>query len=244
MKAPLPLAVACALLVTVVPLLGQATTPPKTQKEQLGYALGVDVAQTLKRQPIDFDPQQFAAAVRDVLTGGQPQMTEEQVHDVLMSFSKDMATKQQAAQQAAAAQSAIGADKNKKAGEDFLAANKNKPGVQTLSDGLQYKVIKEGKGPMPKASDSVTVKYRGTLLDGTVFDDSEKHADPSKNGTETFPVGGVIKGWTEALQKMHTGSKWQIFIPAELAYGDSGAGGTIPPGSTLVFDVELVSINK
>ena len=239
MKHLLPLTALCALLGTTTPLFAQATTPPKTQKEQLGYALGVDVATTLKRQPIDFDPQQFAAAVRDVLTGGKSQMTDEQVRGVLVAFSNDMRSKQAAAAQAAAAQNAAGSDKNKKDGADYLAANKSKPGVQTLPDGLQYKVIKDGSGPMPKASDSVTVKYSGALIDGTVFDASEKHG-----GTATFPVKGVIPGWTEALQKMKVGSKWQLYIPAELAYGDNSPSSDIPPGSVLVFDVELVSIGK
>ena len=238
MKKLLPLAV-LALLGTASPLFAQATAAPQSDKEKLGYSLGVDVAQTLKKQPIDFDSAQFAAAVHDVLLGGKQQLPDEQVHDILMAFSKDMRAKQQAAQQAAAAQGAASADKNKKAGDDFLAANKAKPGIQTLPDGLQYKVIKEGSGPMPKATDTVTVKYRGTLLDGTVFDDSEQHG-----GTASFPVNGVIKGWTEALQKMKTGAKWQLFIPSALAYGDTGAGPTIQPGSTLVFDVELISIGK
>ena len=235
MKHLLPLTVLCALLGTATPLFAQATTPPKTPKEQLGYALGVDVATTLKRQPFDFDPQQFAAAVRDVLTGGKPQMTDDQVHEVLAAFSNDMRSKQAAS----AAQSAAGADKNKKDGADYLAANKAKPGVQALPDGLQYKVIKEGSGPMPKLSDSVTVKYSGALINGTVFDASERHG-----GTATFPVGGVIKGWTEALLKMKVGAKWQLYIPAELAYDDNSPSSDIPPGSVLVFDVELVSIGK
>ncbi len=239
MKTLLPLTILCALLGTVTPLLAQATTAPQSDKEKLGYSLGVDVAQTLKRQPIDFEPAQFAAAVRDVLLGGKQQMTDEQVHEILMAFAKDMSAKRQAAQQGVAAQNSASSEKNTKVGEDFLTANKGKPGVQTLPDGLQYKVVKEGAGAMPKSTDTVTVRYRGSLLDGTVFDNSEQHG-----GTASFPVGGVIKGWTEALQKMKTGAKWQLFIPAALAYGDSGAGATIPPGSTLIFDVELVSIDK
>ncbi len=238
MKKPLPLTVLLLTVGLAAPLSAQ--TAPKTDKEKLGYALGTDVAQTLKRQPIDFDQTQFVNAIRDTMTGGKAQMTDDQVKETLTSFSNDLRAKQQA-QQAQQAKMSEGAkasgDKNKAAGAAFLAANKAKPGVQTLADGLQYKVVQEGVGPMPKATDTVTVKYRGTTIDGTEFDNSEKHG-----GTASFPVGGVIAGWTEALQKMKAGSKWQLFIPSELAYGDQGAGADIPPGATLIFDVELVSI--
>lgn len=211
-----------------------AQTAPKTDKEKLGYSLGVDVGQTLKKQPIDFDQTQFVNAIRDVMTGAKTQLTDEQVKEVLTNFSKELQAKQQA--QAQVGMKASG-DKNKAEGTKFLADNKAKPGVQTLPDGLQYKVVQDGTGAMPKSTDTVTVKYRGTTIDGKEFDASEKHG-----GTASFPVGGVIPGWTEALQKMKVGSKWQLYIPSELAYGDRGAGADIPPGSTLIFDVELVSI--
>lgn len=241
MKILLPLTVACTLLGTAAPLFAQAPpAAPSSQKEKLGYSLGVDVAQTLKKQPFEFDGNQFAAAVKDVLGGGQQKMTDDQVREVLTTFSNEIRAKQQAsAGQAQAAQDPAAIEKGKKEGADFLAANKAKPGVQTLPSGLQYKVVKDGTGAMPKATDKVTVKYRGTLTNGTEFDNSEKHG-----GTASFPVGGVIPGWTEALQKMKTGSKWQLFIPSNLAYGDRGAGADIPPGAALVFDVELVSIDK
>ncbi len=239
MKNLLPLTALFVSLGFAAPLAAQTSSAPKTDKEKLGYALGVDVGQTLKSQPIDFDTPSFLAAVKDTLTGGQMAMTNDQVKEVLTNFSNQMRAKQQDAQSKASAGNAAGAEKNKATGTAFLAANKAKPGVQTLPDGLQYKVVTDGSGPMPKSTDTVTVKYRGTLIDGTEFDASEKHG-----GTATFPVDGVIKGWTEALQKMKVGSKWQLFIPSELAYGDRAVGGDIQPGSTLIFDVELVSIGK
>ena len=133
------------------------------------------------------------------------------------------------------------ADKNKRDGDAFLAANRSKAGVQTTASGLQYKVLRDGTGPVPKASDSVVVKYRGMLVDGTEFDDSDKHGD----GTLKVDVtGGVITGWTEALKMMRVGAKWELYIPASLAYGDTAVGADIGPGSTLIFDVELLSIKK
>ena len=220
------------LLATVSMAATLSAQAPKTDSEKLGYALGVDVAQTLQKQPIDFDKTQFVNAIHDTMGGGKAQMTEDQVKEVLTNFSKDIRAKQQAQQ----SQASSG---NKQAGVSFLAANKTKPGVQTLPDGLQYKVVTEGSGPMPKATDTVTVKYRGTTIDGKEFDASEKHG-----GTASFPVNGVIPGWTEALQKMKVGSTWQLFIPSDLAYGEQGAGSDITPGSTLIFDVTLVSIGK
>ncbi len=220
MRILLPLTACCLLLSAATPLLAQST-PPKTDKEKLSYAVGLNVAQTLKAKGIDLDAVQFAAAVRDVFAGAQPQLTEAEAKDVLMDN--------------------FGGGKNKREGLAYLNANKAKPGVQALPDGLQYKVVKEGTGPMPKTTDTVTVKYRGSLTNGTVFDDSEKQP----GGTVSFPVNGVIKGWTEALQKMKTGSKWQLAIPSELAYGDTPPpGAPIPPGATLLFDVELVSIGN
>ena len=220
------------LLATVSMAATLSAQAPKTDSEKLGYSLGVDVAQTLQKQPIDFDKTQFVNAIRDTMTGGKAQMTEDQVKEVLSNFSKDIRAKQQAQQ----SQASSG---NKQAGVSFLTANKTKPGVQTLPDGLQYKVVTEGSGPMPKATDTVTVKYRGTTIDGKEFDASEKHG-----GTASFPVNGVIPGWTEALQKMKVGSTWQLYIPSDLAYGEQGAGADIAPGSTLIFDVTLVSIGK
>jgi FKBP-type peptidyl-prolyl cis-trans isomerase FklB len=215
--------------------MAQTPAAPKTDREKLGYALGMDVGRRLKAQPLDADQNMLLAGLHDSLTGSQQLMTDDELRATLMAFSKQMQAKMQAQRDAATADSS----KNKAAGDAFLAANKTKPGVKTLDDGLQYKVIKEGTGPMPSATDTVTVKYKGTLIDGKVFDSSEQHG-----GTASFPVGGVIHGWTEALQKMKVGSQWQLFIPSALAYGDQGAGADIAPGSTLIFDVELVSIDK
>lgn len=218
-----------------VPAMAQTPAAPKTDREKLGYALGMDVGRRLKAQPLDADQNMLLAGLHDSITGTQQLMTDDELRATLMAFSKQMQAKMQAQRDAATADSS----KNKAAGDAFLAANKTKPGVKTLDDGLQYKVIKEGTGPMPSATDTVTVKYKGTLIDGKVFDSSEQHG-----GTASFPVGGVIHGWTEALQKMKVGSQWQLFIPSALAYGDQGAGADIAPGSTLIFDVELVSIDK
>ena len=226
-------AMSIAMSLATSNLCAQATAP-KSQKEKLSYAIGMDIGQTLKKQNIDVDPTFLAGAIKDSLTGATPQLTDDQMKEAITAFSNDMKAKQMAAM----SKNAAGAGDNKKKGAEFLAANKAKPGVQTLPDGLQYKVIKEGTGPMPTAADKVSVNYTGTLIDGTEF-------DSSKGTPVSFGVGQVIKGWTEALQKMKVGSKWQVFIPADLAYGDQGTpGGPIAPGSTLVFDVELLGINK
>ena len=236
MKKCLPLTLLLLSVGLTAPLSAQT---PKTDKEKLGYSLGVDVAQTFKRQPFEFDQTQFMNGIRDVLGGAKVQLTDDQVKEVLTNFSNDLQAKKQAqmAQQAAGAKAT--SEQNKQAGTAYLAANKSKPGVQTLPDGLQYKVLQEGAGAMPKASDTVTVKYRGTTIDGKEFDASDKHGG---DGTATFPVNGVIAGWTEALQKMKVGSKWQLAIPSELAYGERSPSPDIQPGATLLFDVELVKI--
>ncbi len=236
MKLALPVSIFLLSAAAAAPAFAQTSAAPKTDQEKLSYALGMDVGTTLKKQGFDLDQPTFLNAVRDGLTGATPQMSEQESRDVLMAFGKQLQAKRQA--QSAAASEA--SPKNKQDGEAFLAANKSKPGVQTLPDGLQYKVLKEGTGPMPTAADTVTVKYKGSLIDGKVFDSS----DAQPGGTLSFPVSGVIHGWTEALQKMKVGSKWQLFIPSDLAYGERGAGTDIAPGSTLLFDVELVSISK
>jgi len=226
------------LLFTVVALAlltGSACAEPqelKTEKEKLSYSMGVATGMQMKRQSIDVDADMFAKGLRDAVSGGTLMMTEPQVQETLMKFQQDMAAKQ-------AEKTKLQAEANKKEGEAFLAENKKKEGVKTLPSGLQYKVITEGKGKMPKETDTVTTHYRGTLIDGTEFDSSHKRGQPA-----TFPVKGVIKGWTEALQLMKEGSKWQLFIPSELAYGERGAGQTIGPNATLIFDVELISISN
>jgi FKBP-type peptidyl-prolyl cis-trans isomerase FklB len=203
----------------------------KTQKDKISYAIGLDVGNGLKKNEVDVDPDIVAKAIKDVMSGNKPLMTELEVKTAIMDLQKDLQAKQQE-------RAKVQGDKNKKEGEAFLVKNKTKDGVKTLPSGLQYKVITEGKGKSPKASDTVTVQYRGTLIDGTEFDSSYKRGQPA-----TFPVGGVIKGWTEALQLMKEGSKWQLVIPSDLAYGANGTpGGPIGPNAVLIFDVELVSI--
>jgi len=214
-------------------LTGSAFAEPqelKTEKEKLSYSMGVATGMQMKRQSIDVDADMFAKGLRGAGSGGTLMMTEPQVQETLMKFQQDMAAKQ-------AEKAKLQAEANKKEGEAFLAENKKKEGVKTLPSGLQYKVITEGKGRTPKETDTVTTHYRGTLIDGTEFDSSHKRGQPA-----TFPVKGVIKGWTEAVLLMKEGSKWQLFIPSELAYGERGAGQTIGPNATLIFDVELISI--
>jgi FKBP-type peptidyl-prolyl cis-trans isomerase FklB len=205
--------------------------PLKTQKDKASYAVGMSIGTGLKRQALPVDPAVVARGLRDAMTGAKPLMTEDQLKEVLTQLQTDMRAKQQAKSEAAASG-------NKKLGDAFMSENKAKDGVVTLPSGLQYKVLTAGTGPKPTASDTVSCNYKGTLIDGTEFDSSYKRGEAA-----SFPVGGVIKGWTEALQLMPVGSKWQLVIPSDLAYGDAGRPG-IPPGSTLVFEVELLSIGE
>jgi FKBP-type peptidyl-prolyl cis-trans isomerase len=176
------------------------------------------------------DPALFTQGFKDAMAGGPALMSEEEVRVTIVDLQNEMRAKQAQAQKELAA-------KNKQASEAFLAENKKKEGVVTLPSGLQYKILKAGDGKKPTAEDTVVCQYRGTLIDGKEFDSSFKRNQPA-----TFQVNRVIKGWTEALQLMPTGSKWQLFIPPDLAYGERGAGAAVPPDSTLIFDVELVSI--
>jgi FKBP-type peptidyl-prolyl cis-trans isomerase len=210
----------------------QAPLALKTQKDKFSYALGMNLGANLHKQSVPVDPNIMARGLKDALAGGKTLLTEEEARAAITTVQNDMREKQQAKMQAAG-----GA--NKKEGEAFLADNKSKEGVIALPSGLQYKVLKEGNGPKPTATDSVVCNYRGTLINGTEFDSSTKHGGPA-----TFPVNGVIKGWTEALQLMPVGSKWQLFVPSDLAYAERGAGGDIGPNATLIFEVELVSIQN
>lgn len=223
--------IALSSVLAVSPLLGQEKSPElKTEIDKVSYSIGLQVGfnfvrqnEALKKQNVQINVDAMIAGVKDAIAG-KPQLTTDQVRQVLSSFEKDMTQKAQAS-----------AQKNKSEGEKFLAENKKKEGVKTTASGLQYKVIKEGNGPQPKESDTVTVNYRGTLIDGTEFDSSYKRGQPA-----TFPLKGVIKGWTEGLQLMKVGSKYQFFIPPNLAYGERQMGPDIGPDSTLLFEVELL----
>jgi FKBP-type peptidyl-prolyl cis-trans isomerase FklB len=212
-----------AALALAMPVVAQEKTQLKDQKDKVSYAIGLNIGANLGKQKIVINPDAFASGVKDGMSG-KPQMTEAEVKETMTAFEKDMEAKQAAA-----------GDVNAKAGEKFLAENKGKAGVKTTASGLQYKVIKEGTGARAKETDTVTVNYRGTLIDGTEFDSSYKRGEPA-----TFPLNAVIKGWTEGLQLMNTGSKYQFFIPASLGYGARGAGGDIGPNSALIFEVELI----
>lgn len=208
----------------------------KTEKDKLSYAIGLNVGKSLQnniqKDSLDIEPAILARAVKDVLAGGETLLTDDEAKAIITALQTDLRQKQEAKMKE------LG-DANKKEGDEFLAANKAKEGVVTLPSGLQYKILIAGTGPKPTASDTVICNYKGTLLDNTEFDSSYKRGKPA-----TIPVGHVIKGWTEALQLMPVGSKWQLFIPSDLAYGERGAGGTIGPNATLIFEVELISIQE
>jgi FKBP-type peptidyl-prolyl cis-trans isomerase FklB len=201
----------------------------KTSKDKFSYALGMKMGANLHKQSVPVDPAILARGLKDALAGGKTLLTDDEAQAAIMEVQNGIREKQKEKMQESGAS-------NKKEGDSFLAANKGKEGIVTLPSGLQYKVLKEGTGPKPAASDTVSCNYRGTFINGTEFDSSYKGGQ-----AVSFPVSGVIKGWTEALQLMPVGSKWQLFIPSDLAYGESGRPG-IEPNSTLIFEVELVSI--
>jgi len=198
-----------------------------TDQQKVSYVLGYQAGAQMKQQNMNVDFDTLAKAIKDGLDGHAPRLNGEQAAAVMQKFQAE-----QKAQQAKAGED------NAKAGVAFLAENKSKPGVITLENGLQYKVVKEGAGSKPKATDSVSVHYRGTLISGKEFDSSYSRGEPT-----SFPVNRVIPGWTQILQLMKEGAKWQVFIPSELAYGARGAGGDIGPDSTLIFDIELLKVN-
>ena len=204
----------------------------KSQKEKFSYSMGVDTGQKLQNFPIEVDVDLFINGIKDVFSKSKILMTEKEIQETLMDLQKEMRAKLEERMKE------LG-EKNKKEGDLFLAENKKKEGVVTLPSGLQYKVLKEGTGEKPKDVDTVTVHYRGTLIDGTEFDSSYARGNPA-----TFPVKGVIPGWTEALKLIKEGAKWQIFVPSNLAYGARGSAPRIGPNSTLIFEVELISIQK
>jgi FKBP-type peptidyl-prolyl cis-trans isomerase FklB len=223
--------VLCAVLVTT-PVVAEDKQELKTQKDKVSYVVGLEMGSSLKKNMIDVDIEILTKGIKDALSEAKPLMTEKEMKETIIALQKDLQAKQQEQIKALA-------EKNKKEGESFLAENKKKKGVITMPSSLQYKILTDGKGKSPKATDTVTVNYKGTLIDGTEFDSSYKRGQPA-----TFAVNSVIPGWTEALQLMKEGSKWQLFVPSNLAYGERGAGSAIGPNAVLIFEVELISIKK
>jgi len=208
----------------------QHKTELKTLQDSVSYSIGMDIGRNLKGQMIDVNPDALAQALKDMNGDGKPMLSDAQARSAMMAFQTQMmATHAEKMKEAG--------EKNKKEGEAFLAENKKKEGVVTLPSGLQYKVLTAGSGKKPGINDKVTLNYRGTLVDGREFDNSYKRGEPV-----VFPVKGVIKGLSEALQLMPVGSKWQIVIPSDIAYGEQGAGGQIAPNAVLIFEIELLGI--
>ena len=219
-----------ATLLIAAPAFAQTKPELKSEKDKVSYSIGLDIGSTFKKQAMDIDPAMLLRGLQDASTGAEPLLTDAQVKETMTAYSKSMMEKQAAVAKEAGA-------KNTAAGEKFLAENKSKEGVKTTASGLQYKVLKEGNGPSPKPTDTVETHYRGTLLNGTEFDSSYKRNEPA-----SFPVNRVIPGWTEALQLMKVGSKYELWIPPALGYGERGAGQDIGPNETLHFEVELLGI--
>lgn len=223
-------AVLALLLISVNGMAEEKKVDLTSTRDKLSYSIGTRIGKDFSRQQLDIDPAVLTRGIKDAMDGNEMLMTESQIQAVLRKFQQDqMAAKKE--------QMKVVGEKNAKAGAAFLAENAKKDGVVTLPSGLQYKILTNGSGKTPTPTDTVTVNYRGTLINGQEFDSSYKRGEPA-----TFSVNGVIRGWTEALQLMKEGAKWQLFIPAELAYGERGAGQKIGPNATLLFDVELISI--
>ena len=208
----------------------QQAPAPKTERDKMSYGIGVEVARNFQRLGLDLDLDVMINAMRDVYSGGKLLMSEEDLRAAKSVYQAELTEKQVAATRRAA-------EENRKAGVAFLAQNKNKPGVVTLPSGLQYRILKAGDGKTPTATDTVECHYRGTLLDGTEFDSSYSRGEPAR-----LTLTAIISGWREALKLMPVGSKWQLFVPPELAYGERGNGRGIGPNATLVFEMELLAI--
>jgi FKBP-type peptidyl-prolyl cis-trans isomerase FklB len=213
-----------------LPVSAQERPALKTEKDKVSYAVGLEFARSIKGQGIEVDSKLLVMGLNDALSGGKPLMTEEDLRTTMLAVQEEVKQKQMQAMTKAA-------EENKKAGDTFLAENAKKEGVVTLPSGLQYKILKAGEGKKPADADTVACNYRGTFVDGTEFDSSYGTGKPA-----TFGLRGVIPGFGEALKLMSVGSKWQVFVPSKLAYGDRGANNVIGPNSTLVFEIELVSI--
>jgi FKBP-type peptidyl-prolyl cis-trans isomerase len=212
------------------PVFAGETPVLKTQKEKVSYSLGADVARNFKRLGIEVDVDLLVKGLRDSFAGEKLLMTQAELRETMNTFQAELRQKQIEATR-------VAAENNKTAGDAFLAENKAKEGVVTLPSGLQYKILKAGDGKTPTDADTVECQYHGTLIDGTEFDSSY-----SRGQSATFKLSGVIPGWREALKLMPVGSKWQLFVPPQLAYGERGAGRDIGPNATLIFEVELVGI--
>jgi len=221
--------IAAAALLMAVHVSAEEAPKLANQKDKISYSIGMDIGNNLKRQSLDVDADMLARGVKDAMSGGETLLSDEEARETLAALQQEL-------QEKALERRKQDAEKNKKEGEAFLAENMKKEGVISLPSGLQYKVIQSGNGASPIITDTVETSYRGTFIDGNEFDSSYKRGQ-----TAVFPVNGVIAGWTEALQRMKVGDKWQLFVPPELAYGERGAG-PIGPNTTLIFDVELVSI--
>ncbi len=217
-------AAATAIVLAAAPLL--AETGLESDQQKFSYAVGLQIAQSLVRQGIEIDPDAFALALRDAAAGDPPRLSAEELNKVLESHEQKAATGLRET-----------AKRNAEAGRTFLEKNGKRDEVKTLESGLQYWVVRAGDGPRPKLTDTVKVNYLGALIDGREFDSSERHGGPA-----SLPLNGVIKGWQEAMLLMPVGSKWQIYVPSDLAYGARGAGGVIGPNETLIFDIELLGI--
>ncbi len=218
------------MLLILLSTIAYAEGDFKSDNEKLGYAIGMNIGINMKRQAVEVDAEQLAAGLKAAFMGVETLLSEAEMGQILTAYQQEMQEKQKA-------DMAVAAEANTKKAEEFLADNGKQDGVVTLASGLQYKVLTSGEGVSPKAESKVQVHYRGTLIDGTEFDSSYKRGTPA-----SFPVNGVIRGWTEALQLMKEGDKWQLAIPAQLAYGDRGAPPVIPPNAALVFEVELLKV--
>ena len=222
--------VVLAVLLLAAPASAGDSAALATQKEKASYGIGVEMAVNLSRMGAEIDVDALAKGMKDVLASGKLLFSSEELQAAMTAYQTELREKQMQAMKAAA-------EENKKTGDDFLAQNKSKEGVVALPSGLQYRVLKTGDGRKPAETDSVECHYRGTLINGTEFDSSYKRGQPA-----TFKVNGLIRGWQEALKLMPVGSKWQLFVPPDLAYGDRGAGKDIGPNETLIFDLELIAI--
>lgn len=225
--------VAAALSLAMSTAIAATDTPAlQTDMDKLSYSIGSDLGKNFKRQGIDINPTVMAKGIQDGMSGGTLLLTDQQMKDVLNKFQKDLMAKR-------TADFNKKAEENKAKGEAFLNENKTKTGVVALPDGLQYKIVKAGTGEKPGKDDTVTVEYTGRLISGEVFDSTEKTGKPA-----TFKLSQVIPGWTEALQLMPAGSTWEVYVPANLAYGQRSVGGPIGPNETLIFNIHLISVKK